>query len=147
MHRLLPLLMLACGPINLSGGDSADTGAGDTDADTDTDVSVDAPIIASVDDVMCSSTTDGEPAWFIQATVSDPQGLDSLAKTGSYGLIVQDGMAGEVHYGVCPNGALTISWEDPTSTEPCTLTGTVRVVAVDEDDHESAPWDYAWPAE
>lgn len=152
--RMLPLVLLfGCGPMSLGtdGTDTAggnDTGGGN-DTDTsggDTEVSPDAPVIESVENVMCQPNTDSEPSWFIQATVTDPQGQDTFSKTGSYAQVIIGGIAGTEHYGVCNKGALTISWEDPSATEACEITGTVRIYAVDEDDNRSAPWNYDWPA-
>jgi hypothetical protein len=153
MSRLSLLLLLGCGPITV-GNDSGDTAAdtdtdtdADSDADTDTDVSPDAPVIESVDTVTCAPNTDSEPTWIVEATATDPQGLDTFAKLDNYAQVIIDGVAGEEHYGVCNKGQLTVSWEDPSGVEACEITGTIRVVAVDEDGHASAPWDYDWPAQ
>lgn len=156
MHRLLLLLaffpLTGCDAANdESGGPGGDADA-DTDADTDTDsgdgISPDAPVVTGIGAVECFDNVDGEPTWIISnGTVTDPQGDKNISVTANYAVIIQNGIEGVQHAAVYANGLLSASWPSTPEDEPCTLEGKMRVVAVDDEGHESAPWDVSLPVD
>ena len=142
--RLLPLLLLGCGPVSLEGKDSGDTGGGDADTDTDADTDADAdnaPVVTSIDSVDCAADVDGADRWVVAARADDPQGTDTLDQMGCYAEIILDGQSGGQHPGVASEGVIQVAWKAGTG-EACADASTVRVVAVDEDGNASEPFDY-----
>ncbi|GDX83077.1 hypothetical protein LBMAG42_48880 [Deltaproteobacteria bacterium] len=156
MHRLL--LLLAFFPLNGCDAASEETGGpggdadADTDADTDTDtgdgISPDAPVITGIGSVECFDNVDSEPTWIISdGTVTDPQGDNNITVMDNYAVIIQSGLEGVQHAALYANGLLSASWTSTPDDEPCTLEGKMRVVAVDDEGHASAPWDISLPVE
>ncbi len=150
MYRLtvlLPLVFLGC---DAAGTDSADTAGGDTDTDTDpdtaTDVDINAPVV-TITGVSCANNVDAEPTWVVDGTATDPQGEDDISSLDNYAAIVQGDTEGDPHAAAFGNGTLIASWTSTEDEESCSLTGTVRLYAMDDDGHLSAPAEWAWPTE
>lgn len=123
--------------------DSADSGGADSGVDEN------APTIASAS-ATCSTNTDDEPIWIIEATAHDPQGDETL-DGGTVGLYQNDpaggGSALDEQPVVCVgsgSGAYcTASWEG-SAQESCTIVGKVwiRLVVLDDDGNSSEPYDF-----
>jgi hypothetical protein len=139
-------LLLACtGEPDIDSGKSEDSGTTDTDTGTGGDGVSPVVTTASSD---CSINTDDQAIWFITAMVTDPQGTDTLS-LGSVEEWQKDPTLGgeplDTHAIVCTgDGTCTTSWEDNTGLGTCDLEGKLwfRVIAVDEDDHSSAAYDF-----
>lgn len=141
---LLPLL--ACTGSNDDDDDkSRDSGEDDSAAPVDTG-EPQRPEVQNVESVSCTPVADGADAWVITANVTDPQGNDTLSKLDSYIVItVDDEPVGGQHAMTCKEGQCSGSWRAEAG-EPCSLAGTAEIVivAVDEDGHESEPFEEAY---
>lgn len=142
MFRLLALLSLAGCDLFALGGEPNDSNAStDTQAEGDTDtgdgVHPDAPVISEVSSIDCWDNVDLEPTWIVEAFVSDPQGDDNIAVMDGYAVIVVGGIDGTHRAAVFAAGLLSASWTSTAEEEPCTVVAKMRVVAVDDEGHES----------
>lgn len=148
---LLSLSFLACGPIQLDGGDEgAGTDTGEDSGDGDTNETVDTaeglrPEVTGVETVSCTLNTDGEPTWGIVLFCDDPQGTDTLGF--GYAQLSEKGVLDpEEHPMVCVDGRCSVGWSVPES-DACPAEGkgtTVLLVCTDKDGIDSFPYEYPW---
>ncbi len=126
------------------GGDGSDDGGSDGGG-SGTSTS-DIPPVVSGADAWCYQHTTGEERWIwrVEATVDDPQGLDTVMSYVADGVIVSQGGAEVVRYPLAcdlATGACSTQFEQSQDNVLCSSASsyTFAVVAVDEDDNRSDP--------
>lgn len=146
---MLTILLACTGEGQIDDSAKEDTDSGTTDTDTGTTDGV-SPVVVSATGY-CQINTDDQGVWYLEATVTDPQGTDTLG-IGTVEEWQRDPAEGGdpvgTHSTVCTDdGTCVASWEDNTGVGGCDLAGQLwmRVYAVDEDDHLSAPFDFQTP--
>ncbi len=143
MFRFLALLSLTGCELFSLGGQPDDTAnpADDTGTQDDTDtgegIHPDAPVISEITSIDCYDNVDAEPTWIVEARVTDPQGDDNISVMGGHAVIVVGGIDGTHRPAVFAAGLLSTSWTSTAEEEPCTIVAKMRVVAVDDEGHES----------
>jgi hypothetical protein len=137
------ILLLGCSATS----DSTDSkGGGGTDTQDSEVPAGDEPVVTG-HETSCSPNTDGEDTWFVNVTVTDPQGDDTFQR-GSLGVYGKDPSTGadpldEVPM-VCTTGSCLTSLEDLTGKAGCEIAGKVwmRITVTDDDGNVSEPYDF-----
>lgn len=134
------LLALSCSTASEGGYEAApgDSGSGDTGTPGDTGVAV-RPVVEHAEVVRCGTNTDGEEEWNLAATVSDPQGLQDIAR-GRVEVMDGDEELYETLL-ACRGADCTASWGASTNGIGCDRQGrvTLRFYAIDKAGNESEP--------
>lgn len=149
----LYLLLSACGPIQLDGGDeteSTDTDTGIDSGKEDTNETEDTaaglrPEVLAVEFAICEENIDDEPTWSISLVCTDPQGAETLGF--GYAQLSIDAILQEERYDmVCSSGRCSVGWTG-AADEDCAEKGTgitITLVCIDKDGHESFPYEVPW---
>jgi len=147
------LLLPACGGGGKDDTSSSndDTAADDT-GDTGQSVSDDAPVVTSAD-AYCELHDVGDKyyQWTLQATATDPQGVDTIVRYDSsqesnYTLVLSSAGGELARYGLtCADGTCFGSFKESEDGVACSNAEsyTFQFVVSDEDGNKSASYDIA----
>lgn len=134
---VLLLILAACG--GKDSADEADENGGGGDSSS-VDESI-APRVESVS-ASCAANVDDVDMWSLSAQVSDPQD-DVASQGGTVAVLVEDTEYASYDL-ACGGNACVGSWTETQDGIDCTVgeSATFRVVAIDREGNESAPYDY-----
>ncbi len=119
---------------------STESGGGDSGT-TPTGVSPDAPIVTALSFADCTSGTDGQDIWILQATATDPQGDDTIDR-GDAAIYRGETLVNSYPV-ICNNGVCSTSWEATPGSAgevDCSFVGagTLKLTVIDENGNRSA---------
>lgn len=137
------LLAAACQWTTVKVADTGDSG-GDSAADTGADTGGEGPVdpeIVSVERVECAGDETYGETWYVDFTIDDPQGVDTVYEGA---ITVLDADASPiVTYGIaCRDGACSGYFRAEFDGITCAMGPELTFVlsVVDEDGHWSEPW-------